>query len=215
MHPVIEAFKQSGVIPVFYHEDPNVCTQVLRVCYESGLRVFEFTNRGAQASANFQQLVAYKQAHFPDMYVGIGTIKEASTAQKFIEIGAAFIVSPILDPQTAHVCQAAQVPWIPGCMSPTEIQGAHVLEAPLIKLFPGNVLGPGYLKAIKPLFPEGRFMPTGGVSTEPENLKAWFDAGVVCVGMGSNLLDPECIEKQDWGALKVKIMQTFAYIRSL
>jgi 2-dehydro-3-deoxyphosphogluconate aldolase/(4S)-4-hydroxy-2-oxoglutarate aldolase len=215
MNIVMEAFKHSGVIPVFYHDDPEVCTQVLRVCYESGLRVFEFTNRGAQAQANFKYLLAYKKEHFPDMQLGIGTIKDAQTAQSFIELGTEFIVSPILDAGTAQVCNAAHIPWIPGCMSPTEIQGALVLGANLIKLFPGNVLGPGFLKAIKPLFPDGRFMPTGGVSTDPENLKEWFDAGVVCVGMGSNLLDPESIRKQDWDALKQKIMQTFAYIRSL
>lgn len=212
---VIEAFAQTGVIPVFYHDDAAVCVEVLKACYAGGIRVFEFTNRGASARHNFSVLRDLKLTTMPDLFLGIGTIKNAADAKQFVDMGADFIVSPITDPETGDVCKAAGVLWIPGCMTPTEISVAEKAGAPLAKLFPGNILGPGFLKAIKPLFPDMKFMPTGGVEPEKENLKTWFDAGVICVGMGSNLLSKSIIESKDWETLSAKFAQTIAYVRAL
>lgn len=203
------------MIPVFYHDSAEISMEVLKACYEGGIRVFEYTNRGENARHNFSVLRDLKLASMPDLYLGIGTIKSAAEAKQFADIGADFIVSPIADAETGAYCREQNVLWIPGCMTPTEISIAEKNGAPLAKLFPGSVLGPGFVKAIKPLFPTMKFMPTGGVEPEKENLKAWFDAGVVCVGMGSNILSKSVIENKDWAGLSAKFAQTIAYIRAL
>ncbi|NIG53336.1 bifunctional 4-hydroxy-2-oxoglutarate aldolase/2-dehydro-3-deoxy-phosphogluconate aldolase [Chitinophaga sp. Cy-1792] len=212
---ILAAFQQSGIIPVFYHDDVNVCLEVLQACYDGGLRVFEFTSRGAAARANFSAMLEKKKATMPEMYLGIGTIKNADDAAFFADAGADFIVCPIVDPATAAICQQKSITWIPGCMTPTEISVAEKSGAQLVKLFPGNVLGPGFATAIKPLFPGLKFMPTGGVEPTEASMQRWFDAGVVCVGMGSNLLSKAVIENRDWAALKEKVMQTFAILKAL
>ncbi|NSL88397.1 bifunctional 4-hydroxy-2-oxoglutarate aldolase/2-dehydro-3-deoxy-phosphogluconate aldolase [Chitinophaga solisilvae] len=209
---IIAAFEQSGIIPVFYHDDADVCCEVLQACYDGGLRVFEFTSRGAAAQQNFARLLEKKKASMPDLYLGIGTIKNATDAAAYTALGADFIVAPVTDPETGAYCKSQQILWIPGCMTPTEISVAEKNGAQLVKLFPGNVLGPGFVKAIKPLFPQLKFMPTGGVEPTRVSMDAWFEAGVVCVGMGSNLLNKSLIDSRDWSSLREKIMQTFAFL---
>ncbi|RFS24675.1 bifunctional 4-hydroxy-2-oxoglutarate aldolase/2-dehydro-3-deoxy-phosphogluconate aldolase [Chitinophaga silvatica] len=212
---IIAAFEQSGIIPVFYHDDADVCLAVMQACYDGGLRVFEFTSRGANARKNFTILREKKLASMPDLYLGIGTIKQAEDAAIYSGLGADFIVSPIIDPATAEYCRSARLLWIPGCMTPTEISLAEKQGAKLIKLFPGNVLGPGYVKAIKPLFPNLKFMPTGGVEPTEDSIASWLETGVVCVGMGSNLLSKTLIESRDWETLKDKVLQSFAIVRTM
>ncbi|WP_142683632.1 bifunctional 4-hydroxy-2-oxoglutarate aldolase/2-dehydro-3-deoxy-phosphogluconate aldolase [Chitinophaga polysaccharea] len=212
---IIAAFEQSGIIPVFYHDDENVCLEVLQACYDGGLRVFEFTSRGENARKNFAAMRDRKLAAMPDLYLGIGTIKNAADAAIYAGMGADFIVCPVADPETAAYCRSENITWIPGCMTPTEISVAEKNGAGLVKLFPGNVLGPGYVKSIKPLFPQLKFMPTGGVEPTQLSMDAWFDAGVVCMGMGSNLLSKSLIESKDWSGLKEKIMQTFAFLSAM
>ena len=175
------------VIPVYYHQDPDTCIQVLEACYEGGIRVFEFTNRGEQAPENFKALLAYRNDHFKDLNLGIGTIKTAQQAKDYISAGADFIVSPIVKEAVAQVAAEHGIFWIPGCMTPTEISFAEELGAQLIKLFPGDTLGAGFLKAIKPLFPALKFMPTGGVDLSKSNVEGWLDAGVSALGFGSKL----------------------------
>lgn len=177
------------VLPVFYHDDAAVCLNTVEACYAGGIRVFEFVNRGTKAKENFAHLVQQRETLFPDMLLGIGTIKTQGDATDFLALGADFIVSPITAPEIAAVTIEKNILWIPGCMTPTEISMAERAGAPLVKLFPGNVLGTDFLKAIKPLFPDMRFMPTGGVSPTAENIGSWFGAGVSAVGMGSKLFE--------------------------
>ncbi len=216
-HPdiVLKTFEATKVVPVFYHDDPDTCCAVMKACYDGGIRVFEFTHRGAQAPQNFAKLRDLKNASMPDLYLGIGTIKNAADAKMYTDMGADFIVSPIIDIATGDYCRSQHILWVPGCMTPSEIAVAEKNGAPLVKLFPGSTLGPGFVKAIKPLFPAMRFMPTGGVEPEQANLQSWFDAGVVCVGMGSNLLGKSVIDKKDWKGLEGKVAQTFAIIGAL
>jgi 2-dehydro-3-deoxyphosphogluconate aldolase/(4S)-4-hydroxy-2-oxoglutarate aldolase len=202
---IIAAFEKSKLIPVFYHEEEEVCYEVMRACYEAGIRVFEFTNRGDNARRNFAYMRDKKLAAMPDMFLGIGTIKSAEDAKLFAGMGADFIVSPITDVSVADACKKEEIAWIPGCMTPSEIAVAEKTGASFAKLFPGNVLGTGFVTAIKPLFPNMKFMPTGGVDATKESMQAWFDAGVVCVGMGSGLLKKDLIEKKDWAGLKAQL----------
>lgn len=190
MNTVLENIENNPIIPVFYHDDIDTCIDILSKCYEGGIRVFEFVNRGDKAVDNFKKLLALKETKYPDLHLGIGTIKNEEQAQVFAEMGTDFLVSPIINSEIAAVANKYQLLWIPGCMTPTEVALAEQLNAPLIKLFPGNILGPQYLKAIKPIFPDLKFMPTGGVEPTLENLSAWFNSGVSAVGLGSQLFNP-------------------------
>jgi len=212
---IIAAFERSKVIPVFYHDDAEVCTEVLQACYDAGIRVFEFTNRGEGARRNFAVMQEKKKATMPDMYLGIGTIKTGPDVKVFSDMGADFIVSPIIDTDVAESCRKENIVWVPGCMTPSEIAVAEKHHAPLTKLFPGSALGPGFVKAIKPLFPGMKFMPTGGVEPTKESIKSWLEAGVVCVGMGSNLLSKELIDKKDWPALKTQLTKLVTLVKEI
>ena len=190
---------QHPVIPVYYHDDPEVCKSIVKACYDGGIRVFEFTNRGVHATANFKSLLEYRNANFPEMQLGIGTIKTLAQAQQYLDMGADFLVSPIVKEDIAKLALSHETLWIPGCMTPTEISLAEELGASLVKLFPGDTLGPGFLKAIKPLFPALKFMPTGGVDVTKENIDNWLNAGVSAIGFGSKLfLKPEGASGYIW-----------------
>ncbi|ETZ22522.1 ketohydroxyglutarate aldolase [Pedobacter sp. V48] len=183
----LEIIGKYPVIPVYYHEDKDTCINVLKASYAGGIRVFEFTNRGEHAPENFKAMLEYRNAHFPDLKLGIGTIKTVAQADQYISIGADFIVSPIVKQDIAKLAFTNGLLWVPGCMTPTEINFAEELGASLVKLFPGDTLGPGFLKAIKPLFPALKFMPTGGVDVNKENIDSWLNAGVAALGFGSKL----------------------------
>lgn len=180
--------KETGIVPVFYHKDIEVCKQVLKACYDGGARVFEFTNRGDYAHEVFAALNKYAEKELPELILGVGSVVDAGTTSLYIQLGANFIVSPVLNPEMAKVCNRRKIMWSPGCGSLTEISNAEELGAEVVKIFPGTqVGGPDFVKAVKGPFPWTSIMPTGGVEPTEENLSAWFGAGVHCVGMGSKL----------------------------
>lgn len=189
MEDILLHIKGSPVIPVFYHDDISYCQNILEVCYSAGIRTFEFVNRGEKALSNFEALRKMTDRDLPGLRLGIGTIKSMDEAARFTNLGADFIVSPIFDSAIADYAVRHEVFWIPGCMTPTEIARAESSGATLIKLFPGDILGPDFLKSVKPLFPDLYFMPTGGVQLDKKNIKAWRDAGVLSIGVGSKLFE--------------------------
>jgi len=209
-----QAMRSSGMIPVFYHADVEVAKAVLDASYKGGVRVFEFTNRGENAFQVFTQLLKHAQG-YPDLILGIGTIMNADTTLKFSEAGAHFIVSPILKAEMATACHKENNLWIPGCATLTEIVTAKDLGAKVIKIFPGSVLGPGFVSAIMPVVPGLQLMPTGGVEPTEANLSAWFKAGVVCVGMGSQLFTKEIIETKNWARLVQSVAEALAIIKKI
>ncbi len=209
-----QAMKTSGMIPVFYHADIEVAKAVVDASYKGGVRVFEFTNRGENAFSVFTELLKHVQK-YSDLMLGIGTIMDAATTQKFISAGAHFIVSPILKQEMAAVCQKENKLWIPGCATLTEIVTAKDLGAKVIKIFPGSVLGPGFVSSIMPVVPGLQLMPTGGVEPTEANLSAWFKAGVICVGMGSQLFAKEVIETKNWAKLEQSVADALAIITKI
>jgi len=211
---VLVQMGKSGLIPVFNHTDPDIANAVLDACYQGGVRVFEFTNRGANALEVFEALVAHAQK-YPDLLLGIGTIFSAEDAKMFLNKGAQFIVSPGMVPEMATFCASEDVLWIPGCATVSEIHQALELGAKVVKAFPGNVLGPGFVKAVKAVFPKLPIMPTGGVAPTEENLKGWFDAGVTCVGMGSKMISKDIVQNQDYEKLTKRVQSTLALIARL
>lgn len=191
---VLDSIISQGMLPLFFYENAEVSLEITRTLYKAGVRVFEYTNRGKSALANFKLLKEAKQKEMPDLYLGIGTIKSVQDAESFVEAGADFLVAPIVNPEVAKVAEKHDMLWIPGCMTPTEIYTAQCYNAALIKLFPANILGPAFLSSIKELFPGQLFMPTGGVELEKENIAGWFKAGVCAVGMGSKLISKKVME---------------------
>jgi len=188
---VLDAILKQGMLPLFFHTDEQESIAIVKTLYASGIRVFEFTNRGEEAKRVFKALINARNEEMPELQLGIGTIKTNAEAEKFISLGADFIVAPIVTPSVGDLAHSHDLLWIPGCMTPTEIALAQQNKAGVIKLFPANVLGPGFVSAIRELFKGQLFIPTGGVDIEIENLKSWFKAGVCAVGMGSKLIDPK------------------------
>jgi len=210
---ISEKIIQSGMVPVFYHEDLATCKNVIQACYDGGLRVFEYTNRGDKAVVNFPLLKQFVADNCKGMLLGIGSIINKKQAAKYIELGTDFIVSPILQEEVALICNSKNIYWIPGCATLSEIANAEKLGADIIKIFPGNVLGPGFVNAVKGPMPWLKLMPTGGVSPTKENLKAWFNSGIVCVGMGSKLLTKEAINNID--TLTAQVSKTLKLINDI
>ena len=206
--------KKVKLLPLFYHDDITICIEIIKALYTAGIRCIEFTNRGPLALENFKLLLAHRNEHYADLVLAIGTIQNQKEAQAFIEAGADFLISPIFDQSIADAAYLHKKLWIPGCMTPTEIHMAESAGCDLIKLFPGNVLGPGFVTAIKPLFPSISFIVTGGVDTSPENLTAWFKAGVVGVGMGSKLMSEELLASKNYAALETTTAKALAIINS-
>ncbi len=194
--------KETGMVPVFYHSDPEVCKNVVKACYNGGVRVFEFTNRGDFATLVFAELNKWAMENCPEMIMGVGSVIDEGTAAMYLALGANFIVSPVIDEGTARVCNKRKVSWSPGCGSVTEINRAHELGAEVVKIFPGSqVGGPGFVKAILGPMPWSSIMPTGGVEPTETSLKQWFEAGVTCVGMGSQLFPPDLLKNEDWDGI--------------
>ena len=208
--------KELGLVPLFTHDDISTAKQVIEAAYRGGVRVFEFTNRRKNSFEVFVAMLDYCKK-FPDLMLGIGTVMDGATTKKFIDAGAHFIISPILKLEMAEVCLAHNILWIPGCATLTEIVTAKEHGALVIKVFPGSVLGPAFVSSIMPVVPDLQLMITGGVEPNEKNLTAWFKAGAMSVGMGSQLFTKEIIENRDWAALEKSvsdILQTINKVRN-
>jgi 2-dehydro-3-deoxyphosphogluconate aldolase/(4S)-4-hydroxy-2-oxoglutarate aldolase len=185
---ILEKLEASPVVPLFFHADAIYAQSLLDACYAGGLRAFEFTNRGANAAATFAQLSKHVAANLPDLALGIGTIYRPEEAEQFLDLGADFIIQPIITPAVGEVCQRHNVAWMPGAMTPNEVYQAESLGAAVVKIFPGDAVGPGYIKALRGPMPNVKLMVTGGVQPNETNLREWFGAGVNYVGIGSQLI---------------------------
>lgn len=198
----ISAITEQGLLPLYFHSDKEVSANILRALYSGGSRVIEYTNRGAEALANFKHLKNICDTELPGMLLGAGTIKTGKHAEDFIHAGADFLISPGWSKKVARVAKDNDILWAPGCMTPSEIMKAEDGGIELVKLFPGSSLGPGFVSAIKELFPSLLFIPTGGVKLEEDNLRAWFRSGVCAVGAGSTLIDKKTIGLGDYSSLE-------------
>ena len=212
---VATLMEEQGLVPLFYNNDLDTCIKVLTACYEGGARLLEFTNRGVFAHEVFSELSKYVRQKLPGMALGIGSVTDAGTAALFMQCGAHFIVTPALREDIAYACNRRKVLWSPGGGSLTELCRAEELGCEIVKLFPGSVYGPKFIKSVKAPQPWTKIMPTGGVSTDPENLKSWFDAGATCVGMGSKLVSKDVIKNKSFSELTEKVKDTLQLIKEL
>ncbi|MBN2215241.1 MAG: bifunctional 4-hydroxy-2-oxoglutarate aldolase/2-dehydro-3-deoxy-phosphogluconate aldolase [Bacteroidales bacterium] len=210
------AMKETGMVPVFYHPDPAICKKVIKACYDGGIRVFEFTNRGDFAHEIFSELNKYAISELPDLIMGVGSVIDQGTASLYIQLGANFIVSPLLNEEMARICNRRKISWSPGCGSVSEISRAEELGAEVVKIFPGSeVGGPKFVSALLGPMPWSSIMPTGGVEPTEENLGAWFRAGVHCVGMGSKLITKDIIQNSDYALLTNRVKDAIKIIKSV
>lgn len=210
---VIQAMHDTGMVPVFYNSDPEICKQVISACYKGGVRVFEFTNRGDFAHEIFGELAKWAAAACPEMILGAGTVIDVPTAALYMQLGANFIVGPNFNAEIAAVCNRRLVPYSPGCGSVSEISNAQAAGCDVTKVFPaGNVGGPSLVKNVMAPLRWSNIMVTGAVSPEEDNLTAWIKSGVLCVGMGSKLFPKDVIAQGNWQAITDKCVEALGYI---
>lgn len=203
---VAQVMKETGILPLYYNADPEICFEVIKACYRGGLRAFEFTNRGDFAHEVFSDLHKRVISEYPDMILGAGSVIDAPTAAIYMQLGSNFIVSPSFHEDVAEICNLRKVLWMPGCGSVTEISRAEKYGAEIIKIFPATqVGGPGFIKAVTGPKPWTRIMPTGGVEPTEENLGKWFASGAFCVGMGSQLITGDIIRNKNFKELEDKV----------
>ncbi len=212
---LIAEIKRVGILPLYYHDDMVVCVNIAKALYKAGIRSIEFTNRGKQALKNFEFLVAERNSNMPELKLGVGTIKSGAEVNIFTNAGADFLVSPFFDVDISDAAYLNKMLWIPGCMTPKEIHTAHQAGYELIKLFPGDVLGADYVKAILPLFPGLSFMVTGGVDATEKNLKTWFNAGVAAVGMGSKLITADIVKYKNFTTLEINVKEAMRLVQEI
>lgn len=212
---LIHLIIDQGVLPLYFHPDESVSIQILQSLYEAGIRIVEYTNRGKEAVKNFRQMKKICGQKFPEMILGMGTITDKKSGLKALEAGADFLVSPGFFEEILKLTEDEKIFWIPGCMTPSDLITAKNAGLRMVKIFPANILGIGFLKAVKEVFPDLLFMPTGGVDTE--NIESWFNAGVSAVGMGGSLISKAILENRDFVLLKentVSVIHQIASVRS-
>ena len=212
---VINKMMELRMVPLFYNSDFQVAKNILQACYNGGARLIEFTNRGDFAIEVFSKLIKFASKELPGMIVGIGSVSDSAAASQYMLLGANFVVTPVLREDIAIVCNRRKVLWIPGCGSLTEIAKAEEMGCEFIKLFPGNIYGPNFIKSIKAPQPWSSIMPTGGVSIEQSNLLGWFKAGADCVGLGSKLISEEILINQDFKKLEKNVLDTIQFIQKI
>ena len=210
---VLNAIVDSGLVPVFYNSDLEVAKQIVAACAEGGATVVEFTNRGDRAWEVFTPLVEWVEKAQPKLILGVGSVIDAPTAALYISSGANFVVGPVLNAEVARLCNRRKIAYMPGCGSASEISQAEELGVEIVKVFPGTqVGGPGFVKAILGPTPWTRIMPTGGVDASEESIRAWFEAGVACVGIGSRLITRQLVAARDWGGISANVAHVLAWI---
>ena len=212
---VASVMKENGMVPLFFHPNVELGKKVLKACHDGGARLLEFTSRGDFAFEVFGELNKYAIKELPGMILGVGSVTDAAAASLYMQLGANFIVTPVLREDIAIVCNRRKVLWSPGCGSLSEIARAEELGCEIVKLFPGDIYGPQFVKGIKGPSPWTSIMPTGGVSPTEENLKGWFDAGVTCVGMGSKLISKDILANKDFEKLEKTVRETLDLIKRI
>ena len=213
---VLNKMIETGMVPVFYTGDIEVAKKVAAAILAGGCPFLEFTNRGDHAWEVFSELDRYCARELPEMILGVGSVVDAGTASLYINCGANFVVGPVLNAEVARACNRRKIPYSPGCGSASEISQAEELGCEIVKMFPGaEVGGPKFVKGVKGPCPWTSIMPTGGVESTEASLRAWFDAGVSCVGMGSNLITKELLAAHDYAGITAKVKDTLALIAKI
>ncbi|MEP7107256.1 MAG: bifunctional 4-hydroxy-2-oxoglutarate aldolase/2-dehydro-3-deoxy-phosphogluconate aldolase [Ferruginibacter sp.] len=205
----------QGILPLYFHRDADISLQILRALYDGGIRVVEYANLGETAIDNFLRLRKVASQELPGLYLGAGMVRNKIEATEFINEGADFIICPGVTESVASLAENNGLLWVPCCLTSTEVVLADDMGAQLVKLFPGSLLGPAYLAAIKEIFPNLLFMPAGGVETGEENLNAWFKSGASAVGLDLKLISNNLIETKDYAGIESSARQTMEAVQKI
>ena len=212
---IADAIIKQGILPLYFNPSEEVSLDVLKAIYKAGIKAVEYTNHGDAALNNFKKMIQVRNAEMPGLLMGVGTIKNLKQAEDYMAAGADFLVSPGFVAEVANYAVSKDILYAPGCMTPSEIIAAENAGVKFIKLFPGNILGPEFLGAVKEIFPKLLFMPTGGVDTIRENIEGWYKAGVVAVGMGSKLISKKLMETKDYATIESETKKVLELIQSI
>lgn len=210
----LKAIYKQKMIPIFNIKDPEKGKKIIKACYDGGSRIAEFTNRGDMSIEVYKELELYARKEMPDLILGIGSVSDQATAALYMQYGANFVVSQYFDELTCRICNKRKIPYIPGCGTVTEIHRAEEFGVEICKIFPAaQIGGPAFIKSVLAPSPWSCLLPTGGVSTDEENLKNWFNAGAVCVGMGSKLIPAKISDNFDYSQISKNIKQSLEIIK--
>ncbi|MBC7226143.1 MAG: bifunctional 4-hydroxy-2-oxoglutarate aldolase/2-dehydro-3-deoxy-phosphogluconate aldolase [Thermoflexales bacterium] len=210
---VFRAVLETGLVPIFYHPDGETAREVVRACAAGGARVVEFTHRGDFALDVFRGLAHWARQEVPEVVLGVGSVVDAPTAALYLACGADFVVSPAFIREVARLCNRRQAAYIPGCGTVGEILRACEWGAEVVKLFPAQVLGPAFIRAVRGPCPWVRLLPTGGIRPAEAEVRAWLEAGAAAIGMGSELIRREWVEAGDWAAIAGTVREVLEWIR--
>ena len=199
---VMFKIRSSGVVPVFYHPDVDLLLKVVSICYESGLRVFEFMHQRDNRGLRYFEYLIEHSAQFPDLTLGVGTVLDAVMTERYINAGAKFIASPFLRTDMGAVCQQYDIIWMPGCTSLAEIEKAKSLGASVINVLSGNVLGSEFVASVYRSHPDLQLLPSGLSDLREIILRKWFEAGVLGIKLGSQFFTREQVALREWSAIK-------------
>jgi 2-dehydro-3-deoxyphosphogluconate aldolase/(4S)-4-hydroxy-2-oxoglutarate aldolase len=200
---------EQKLLPLFYHDDVSACENAIQACYEAGCRIFEFTNRGSHALANFTRLREKAAVRWPGMLLGVGTIQSVRHASDFQSTGADFLISPFMDRSIGEYCQEHTISYLPGCMTPSEIHVARQVGCSIVKIFPASVVTRDFMKAVKDIFPGMKYIVTGGITATQESMEHWVDQDVLAIGLGSQLFKKEWIKNGQWSAIRDQLKSLF------
>lgn len=205
---LISTMHSSGVIPVFHHPEANTWMEIIAISYRCGVRMLEFTHQRDSRGLRMFSWLVEEAKQFPGLTLGVGTVLDPLTAERYIQSGAGFIASPFLQPRTAEVCIQNNVLWMPGCSTVEDVQQARDQGAEAVTILSGNILGPEFLRQVNKKFPQMLLVPSSGVGLRENNLRAWFDAGAICVRLGEALFSKEAVAVRDWVKIETNLYST-------
>lgn len=205
----------SGIVPLFNHRDPDVAADAAGACIAGGATAIEITDRVAGAEHTVAAVAERVRREGSGVVVGAGSVVDPARVRELLDAGAMFVVSPGLSEAVALECRRAGVPYVPGCATASEVIRARELGASLTKMFPATELGgPPYLRSLRAAMPWLRAMPTGGVRNDPVELASYVHAGAECLGLGSDLIRRELLERRDWHSVTVAVRKAIDCVRA-
>lgn len=207
-HTVFQGILARGMVGIVRADTPEAALQIAEACIAGGVTALEVAFTTPDTLGVLRSL---RERHGHDVLLGAGTVLDAETARAAILAGAQFIISPGVNVDIITLCQRYQVLAMPGAMTPTEIVTALQAGADIVKVFPAEMFGPAYIKALRAPLPQAPLMPTGGVTVE--NLAEWFASGAVAVGIGSSLSGPGA--KGDYAAVTARAQAFVAQLAAL
>jgi 2-dehydro-3-deoxyphosphogluconate aldolase/(4S)-4-hydroxy-2-oxoglutarate aldolase len=196
MSVILQKIKDQKVVPLFYNESFEVSKNIVKALYDGGIRVIEYTSRGIQALENFTKLKEISATEFPELLLGIGTVKNLKEMDDYADAKADFIITPIINEELVKHSVSKNINLIPGCFTPSDVNLAFQNGIRLVKIFPADALGKNYIKSIQPVFPEMNFMPTGGINADVDDITEWLNGGAIAVGLGSSLIKTDFTSEQ-------------------